>query len=61
MSVNSMEQETYQSLLHCFLDSVLSHYSSILLSNGYMTGLCVMCFAFTLVLCFVITAPSVIK
>ena len=40
-----------------FLHSVLSHYSSILLSNGYRTGfMSHMCFAFTPVLCFVITA-----
>ena len=28
----------HQSLVQCFLHSVLSHYSCILLSNGYMTG-----------------------
>ena len=27
-----------QSLVQCFLHSVLSHYSCILLSNGYRTG-----------------------
>ena len=31
------------------------HYSRILLSNGYMTGFMSLYFAFTLVLCFVIT------
>ena len=39
-----------------FLYSVLSHYSSILLSNGYGTGFMSRAFAFTPVLCFVITA-----
>ena len=32
------EQKMHQSLLHYFLYSVLSHYSSILLSNHYGTG-----------------------
>ena len=32
------EQKTHQSLVQCFLHSVLSHYSCILLSNGYRTG-----------------------
>ena len=51
------EQKTHQSLVQCFLHSVLSHYSCILLSNGYRTAwLYDSCFAFTLVLCFVITA-----
>ena len=31
-------QNTHQSLVQCFLHSVLGHYSCILLSNGYMTG-----------------------
>ena len=53
------EQNTHQSLVQCFLYSVLSHYSCILLSNGYRTGF--ICFAFTPVLCFVITASSVIE
>ena len=44
-----------------FLHSVLSHYSCILLSNGYRTGFYESCFAFTPVLCFVITAFSVIE
>ena len=56
------EQETHQSLVQCFLHSVLSHYSCIVLShyscivlsNGYMTGFMSQV-AFTLVLCFVIT------
>ena len=32
------EQKTHQSLVQCFLHSVLSHYSSILFSNSYGTG-----------------------
>ena len=31
-------EETHQSLVQYFLHSVLSHYSSILLSNHYGTG-----------------------
>ena len=53
------EQKTGLVLL--FSCSVLSHYSSILLSNQYGTGLMRhACFA-TPVLCFVITAFSVIE
>ena len=48
-----------KSLVQCFLYSVLSHYSCTLLSNGYRTGF--ICFASTPVLCFVITASSVIE
>ena len=44
------EQKTHQSVVQYFLHSVLSHYSCILLSNGYRTGIRVMCFAFSLVL-----------
>ena len=33
-----MEQTTHQSLVQCFLYSMLRHYSCILLRNGYMTG-----------------------
>ena len=54
------EQKMHQSLVQYFLHSVLSHYLSILLSNRYGTG-CESCFAFTPVLCFVITAFSVIE
>ena len=32
------EQKTHQSLVQCFLHSVLSHYSCIVLRNGYRTG-----------------------
>ena len=35
---NKWEQKTHQSLVQCFLHSVLSTYSSILLSNQYGTG-----------------------
>ena len=48
------EQKAHQSLVQCFLYSVVSHYSCILLSNGYRTGF------MSPVLCFVVTAFSVI-
>ena len=35
---NKWEQKTHQSLVQCFLPSVLTPYSSILLSNHYGTG-----------------------
>ena len=31
-------KKMHQSLVQCFPHSVLSHYSFILLSNGYLTG-----------------------
>ena len=52
------KQNTHQNthrFLQGLMSSVLCHYSCILLSNGYMTGFISLCFAFTLVLCFVIT------
>ena len=48
----------HQSLVQYFLHSVLSHYSSILLSNCYGTGF--MSRALSSLLCYVITAFSVI-
>ena len=47
------------SLVQYFLHSVLSHYSSILLSNCYGTGF--MSRALSSLLCYVITAFSVIE
>ena len=44
-----MGAKTHKSLVQYFLHDVLSHYSCILLSNGYMTGFIGLCFAFTLV------------
>ena len=54
-----MGTKDYQSLVQNFLHSVLSHYSSILFSIHYGTDF-ESCFAFTPVLCFVITAFGVI-
>ena len=38
MEIGNGNGKTHQSLVQCFLHSVLSQYSCILLSNGYRTG-----------------------
>ena len=47
------ELKTHQSLVQCFLHSVFTHYSCILLSNGYRTGFMshVLCLYSCTVLC----------
>ena len=55
------EQKTHQSLVQYFLHSVLSNCSSILFIYHYGTWVYESRFAFTPVLCFVITAFSVIE
>ena len=52
-------KKTHLSMVQRFLHSVLSHYSCILVSNGYRTGFMSHVLCLTLVLCFVISDVAI--